>query len=586
MSDIECKNTNTTLLDDLDDEEVAIEPTITTYKLKKMDKVSLSELTTDLSSQIVTRIKAVELYYKLYGESECVELINKLSTMYQFSASASLEEYLYQICTACNISSILKVPPAMSLCSIKRAIKKDKDDKQDERCNEDKKNKGFIAIDYVCQNMNLEKGHINEVPTPVQLELICTLMASDEYKKKSRDYFCSITNNDSLECAFRYKSILSLENKDLTELPYFLKESLLEFFNNKNNMTLYRVLSGQFLLQRNITKGNKHIELTIRQKNNIENIIMSFAQDEDLDYNLRADSADVILRIGSDKNKVLAKEIIMILGCVEKKVNTIFNNAQNVHTDEIEDSVMEALEFLASINMKTLSGKPSGPPITFEYVKKQIDDMLELDAKKLKSSREKAKHKDIVDKIKVSMNRICVDRALYSKYNCTILHILLKIWTYITSHESEKEMKKRLLEELAESAGLCSSGYCSRLINVISGFGQFNLRISFRDQIIANFNGRLNARARDIQNPDKINEHLELYEIKDEKALTEFAENVVVEMAISSSDYENRKNFLKFFRKNMLSIREELYEEFKEYMNDTDFDLYSLSAVCMYENGE
>ena len=239
-----------------------------------------------------------------------------------------------------------------------------------------------------------------------------------------------------------------------------------------------------------------------------------------------------------------------------------------------------------SINMKTLNGRPSGPPITFEYVKKQIDDMLEENGKKCKSSREKAKHKDTLEKIRVSMNRIYMDRALYSKYNCTILHILLKVWTYITSHESENEMRKRLIEELAEAAGLCSSGYCSRLVNVISGFGQFNIRISFRDQIIANFNGRLNARARDITNPDKLLENMQFYEIDEEKALIDFGENVVVEMATSSSDYENRKNFLSFFRKNMLSIREELYLEFKEYMTDTDFDLYTLQSVCMYENGD
>ena len=74
-------------------------------------------------------------------------------------------------------------------------------------------------------------------------------------------------------------------------------------------------------------------------------------------------------------------------------------------------------------------------------------------------------------------------------------------------------MKKRLLEELEEMSGTCSSGFASRLVNVISGFGDFKLTISWRDQIIANFTGRLNARARDITNDDKMKENYKLYNI-------------------------------------------------------------------------
>jgi hypothetical protein len=56
-------------------------------------------------------------------------------------------------------------------------------------------------------------------------------------------------------------------------------------------------------------------------------------------------------------------------------------------------------------------------------------------------------------------------------------------------------------------------------------------------------------------------------------------------MTIESCKYEDRKNFLKFFRKNILDIRGELYDEFKEYINDSDFDLYFRAALSVYENG-
>jgi hypothetical protein len=75
----------------------------------------------------------------------------------------------------------------------------------------------------------------------------------------------------------------------------------------------------------------------------------------------------------------------------------------------------------------------------------------------------------------------------------------------------EDYTKKRLLEELIDMYGTCSSGFSSRLVNVISGYGDFNLNISWRDQIIANFTGRLNARARDISSKEKMRINCKLY---------------------------------------------------------------------------
>ena len=149
-------------------------------------------------------------------------------------------------------------------------------------------------------------------------------------------------------------------------------------------------------------------------------------------------------------------------------------------------------------------------------------------------------------------------------------------------------MRKRLLEELIDMSGTCSTGFAGRLVNVICGFGAFNLRISWRDQIVANFNGRLNARARDII---KYEHNVKFYELKYKKKMSEkellqnFQEKVLEEMSINTNDYEHRLNFLLFFRKNLLSIRQELYEEFKNYMDDTSYDLYCRSAISIYETG-
>jgi hypothetical protein len=150
-------------------------------------------------------------------------------------------------------------------------------------------------------------------------------------------------------------------------------------------------------------------------------------------------------------------------------------------------------------------------------------------------------------------------------------------------------MKNRLLEELQDMSGTCSTGFANRLVNVISGFGDFNLTISWRDQLISNFVGRLNARARDITNYKNYELYIEnnkKLKKKDKlKLLEDFQQQVLDEMTIENILYSSRLNFLLFFRKNMPVIRNELYQEFKTHISDTDFDLYFRSAISTYETG-
>lgn len=520
---------------------------------------SIEESIIDLSLPLNVRIKSIEDFYKQFGHIETIEIVNRLSSMYQMSGTKILEKYMYELTSdECKIHTFLKLTAAKSLCYF-----------------DSKKVIGYQSLDNICKNFSFDI----DISTPVKIESICLLMSHPSYKKQSRDYFCNIINDVNLDCNYRYKTILSLENKNIPDKFYFIKESSLEFINNPSNQTLHRILAGQLIIQK--------CEPTKPETKTIENILFSFATNSALEYNLRADSADVILKLGCPENKIKAKEIIMMLGrCTKGSVRTIFDNAQNVHTDDIEESITEAIEFLSSIETKTITNIPGSPFIDFDYVKKQINNILQKDKPK-KDSKEYKNFENKKDAIKISLNRIYLDRALYSKFKFTLINILLKVWTYICSHDSEIDMKKRLLEELVEMSGTCSSGFAGRLVNVISGFGDFNLKISWRDQIIANFTGRLNAKVRDIVDPLKIEMNCKLYGIKEiciEK-LYSFQEKIVEEMTVTCDDYQNRLNFLKFFRKNMLSIRTELYSEFKSYITDSDFDLYFRSAISSYETG-
>ena len=149
-------------------------------------------------------------------------------------------------------------------------------------------------------------------------------------------------------------------------------------------------------------------------------------------------------------------------------------------------------------------------------------------------------------------------------------------------------MEKRLLEELIEMSGTCSSGYVSRLINCVSGYGEMMLKISFEEQIISNFSGRLNSSLNKIcdnnslmrKNIDKVKLIMNL-ENENEEILDEFYERILEEM--TTTEYKDKKHFLLFFRTYISSIREEMFKEFIEYISESEFDLYFRKALSYYD---
>jgi len=478
---------------------------------------NISKNIIDLSLDLETRLKCIDIFYKKEGDN-VIEIINKLIMMYDLSNLKLLKQYLYDICEKSSLPPFLKSIVAKGLCF---------HDEKDEL--------GYKAVDLIFQKMG------DEIGTPYKIEFIKILMKNENYKDKANMYFCNIINNDNLDCEYRFKYILSLEERFL----YFKNNAFIYFLNNRNNMTIYRILASQNLLRLS------NIDDSI--KKHVQESLLFFANDNELDYNLRADATDVLLQLGDQYYKDLAQTIIMTLGTTgNTKPKTIYQNAQNVHSKEIEDSIKQGLEYIQTFGIMKVEEKE----IDILYVEKKINDLLKIDTLKYINS----------DKVKIALTRISLDRALYSAYNCSLENILLRVWTYIIGHTHEEEMKKRLLEELVEMAGTCSTGFATRLINSISGFGEFTIKISWREQIIGNFTGRLNAK---IRNMDDLT----------------LQEKVLEEMTLETTNYASRKRFLKFLRNNLLEIREELYDEFKTHISDTDFDLYFRTAVSMYETG-
>ena len=131
------------------------------------------------------------------------------------------------------------------------------------------------------------------------------------------------------------------------------------------------------------------------------------------------------MSLGDEEFKNKAYIIITELGQINGKVHNIFENAQNVHASNIEKSVHEILNQL--LIYPTL--KIKNELIDYEYVETNINNLLNnqtnIDPK-------------VLERIKVSLNRIKLDRMLYS--NSTLSYIIVKVWSYIINNKNKDEM--------------------------------------------------------------------------------------------------------------------------------------------------
>jgi len=472
------------------------------------------------------RVEAIEDTHASFPD-EFAEIISKLTSIYCMSPIGGIRRFLNEVATLPSLPTQHRLNCCIALKDIESSEK--------------------LGID----GLYTLRDQLTELPTPQQIEILLCLVESGY--PDIIDKVHKICNSQTIECPYRYKLILSLKD------PYSA-DGMCVFIQTKENELSFRILGCQYLLSKKI-----NTELC-------EDILLNIMNDESLPNNLRADASDVILHLGSPEMLADAERIIRELG----GGRTLYENSENVHTQSIEQSVLETIQFLDL----TTSGKPlpsletvfanvriiakrlyRQKTVTTEdkttilikdghefettttFVNETVSDVLSEEEKKVDSA----------------LLRIELDKTVFRDSNCNLASVLKRLYVHIqNSDPNVLEMEKRLVEELVEMAGTCSSGYVSRLVNVLSGFGR-SLQMSWEDQIVGNFSGRLNALIRKDENMDEILS------------------------GMTADRIENRIAFLTFFRKNMLGIREEMYMEFKDHMTDTDFDLYFRKAILSYE---
>jgi len=476
----------------------------------------------DLEFPIETRLECL----KKCKPDLAFEVIRRFNNMWYFACTKRIEEFLLHVCKDGSFDVILRIESAKALTTGSK--------------------KGYEAILTLLTS---------DLPTPIRAETIFLLFEDVDLLDKANELFFDLIDDQSIDADFRLGVVQSIDYKVDSKHSLRLKhDALLRFVSNVINYTMYRIVACQMYLTKVVTKDVTKDNEVHMGRDRIEKALFGFVSDDYLDDNLRADACDVILRYGTD-DTIRSAALTVIAAIGDGGGYTLYDNKQNIHHSSIEQSATDLIEKLYETTAHS--------PLTFAMVR---DCILEETASQLDetSEVEREKLENIKKSVNMALTRISIDSATYGKFNLTLRGILTLVWNYIVGNEYEKELKRRLIEELVDSYKMCSTGYAFRIVNTLSGFTEFGVTISFEDQIISNLNGRLNAKIRELEDED-------------------FKGDVLSEMTLPAEYTQDRMNFLKFFRTNISKIREDLHAEFASHIDDTDFDLYFRKALMHYE---
>lgn len=504
----------------------------------EMKEQDLCDFFFDGNNSITSRLKSLSLLFDK-NRDLCVECVNKVTSMFMFTPNSIFRKLLNEIVIS-DMDINIRVE-----CS--RAIY------------DDSKIDGYRCFNTISKD-------ICNFPTPLRLDIIRILMETDIYYESTLSLLIDIINDKNLECEYRYKCLLSIQSdKTRSYISRYLDDAYLSFVKNGSTYTRYRILGSQYILQ------NKNISIDV--KDEVEKICISFAIDNQLDYNLRADAADLLLRSGSQSSKDIGKDIITLLGRSNGGLTTVYTNRQNVHDKDIEDNIKQFILHISSIRLSTRS---DGKYTTFDDVRLEVEKELEnqliegdFDIKSIDDDTNTVK-KSSIDKVRSSLLRISIDQTIYDGCQ-TLQSIFNKVWSIIKSHEYVDVLKRRMIEELIDMADTCSSGHISRIINVLSGFEvegkSIGINIGWNKQIQSNLLARLNAKIKNIKNEDY--------------------KSTILDEMITSGSITNKPKLSLFFRDNLLSIRDEMYKEFVEdgYIDSDSFEEHFRNAIYFFEEG-
>lgn len=447
------------------------------------------------------RLFCIEYHKDIDYNDKILEIVSKIINLYTLSSITSIRSFIMWMCTYEYIPVTLRVESALAI--------RDFGGERQRKLGNDL----LYSID------------ISKEPTVIQMKHYCGLLnESDDYKDVLNAIVHIILDN-RIKCEDRYKLLVTMGLENIDYTTYIGFEFL---FTNKSNPPRMNELEDErFQI---MFASYLHPKCNDEEKMLVEDYLLNTASNTNLSEDTRADALDSLLHIGSSVVIEKATALLMNMG----GGRTIYENTQNIHLSSIEKSIVEIVTTVSNM----LFCQRIDPP-SFEAA---CDDL-----------------KENYSDIDVALRRIDIDRVVFKSVNKTLKSVFLLIYTYIQiqSDELKQQMTQRLVEELREMTTTCSTGYLGRLVNTLSGFGDFRLGISWEDQIISTFATRFNQLIIASEHVDEI--------------LDEMTEG-----------FDRQAHIRELHQKTLAKLRQEMYEEYHDYMEDVEFDTYFGIAYQRY----
>ena len=328
-------------------------------------------------------------------------------------------------------------------------------------------------------------------------------------------YFINISKNTRLSVDLRMNAIdiLNLSNnKKYTEVSKSLLQTVRNNNNNSNNNTTVTFNNNLNRIS-NIVKNNP-----INNVNNINNInnrnpIQTNIQNRP---QLLVDIDGTTYPIPPDINvpPLQTRQIVE----VKKPERSIYDDSQNVHNTTINQSTLNTASEL--INRYD----PQNRKLDFVYYKTKSFSELPPEQ---------------IEKVEKSIHRINTDTSTFGK-GFTLYIIYQSLLNLIERHFQKNDLNERLLDELIDMSGKCSTGHLSRLINVLQGFEtdlQVKVKININDEIYAKIKHLIE---KSVINDDKMDEIMEDMLSEDKTIYINFVKKVINDNIIEIvKEYDN-----------------------------------------------
>ena len=416
----------------------------------------------------------------------------------------------------------------------------------------------------------------------------------------------SVVNDTNLEPEFRYKLLQSLCNEstlfeDSKPVDYRLRKSFSEIaLHVKWEDYRYYIYIIQFIIKTNkLSSSHLDILLNLIEERNLDN--NGIADISDFLLGIKENNSQYTLPENIDEYKRKGQELLDKISFDGKGAKSFYNNSQNIHKVNVEESINPFIEKLVNINIEI-------PTNEDEYVE-FIDSLID----RIRDYAENTLNFESSDQIRVinSINRFILDNTLYSKYNVSLLYLLIRCENYISTHPQKEELMLRLCQELCDMADTCTTGHIYRLVNVFSGY-EVAMSIPIEEEI----KSCVFARLRKIIDKKTEEEQEQIFscigtseDIKArEKTRVDTTSKLigskygyvekesVLEGVIEEKDI-NRELFLvksedpemefnRLMGKDLLILLDELRGEYKDIISEQELDVYFRKAINLFQVGE